>query len=121
MKVSLKLAARPESAAEARRAIASALEDPRLQDLVDTALLLTSELVTNAIVHARTEVDLIIIVDPPRVRVEVFDDEERSPEMREASEHDSSGRGLMLVEMLAAAWGVRHRQGGKCVWFEVAA
>lgn len=121
MKVRLRLAARPESAGEARRAVALVLGESRLEELLDTTLLLTSEVVTNAVVHARTELEMIVVVDPPRVRVEVFDDDERCPEMREATDQDASGRGLMLVEMLAAAWGVRPRQRGKCVWFEVAA
>lgn len=120
VKVSLKLAARPESAGEARRAVASVLGESRLDELRDSALLLTSELVTNAILHARTDLDMIVVVEPPRVRVEVYDDEHSHPEMRDATDSETSGRGLMLVEILSAAWGVKQHEGGKCVWFEVA-
>lgn len=121
MEVSLQLEARPESAGEARRAVASLLGESALEELVDTATLLTSEVVTNAIVHARTKLVVMVVVEPPRVRVEVSDDADRYPEMRGADEEDTSGRGLMLVEMLSTAWGVRPLEGGKCVWFEVAA
>ena len=121
MEVTLPLEARPESASEARRAVASVLGESELGGLVDTTLPLTSEVVTNAILHARTNLVLMVMVEPPRVRVEVSDDADRYPELRGASDDDTSGRGLMLVDMLSTAWGVRPVEGGKCVWFEVAA
>ncbi len=121
MRLTLKLPARPESAGVARRAVAFALGEARLDEVVDTTLLLTSEVVTNAILHARSELDVIVVVEPPNVRVEVSDEEHRLPEMREATDEETSGRGLLLVEMLASTWGSRPREGGKCVWFEVAA
>ncbi len=121
MEVNLQLEARPESAGEARRAVASLLGRSQLDELVETTLLLTSEVVTNAILHARTNLVLVVVVEPPRVRVEVSDTAERYPEMRGVDEEDTSGRGLMLVDMLSTAWGVRAVDGGKCVWFEVAA
>ncbi len=120
MQLSVNFAPSPESAGEARRAVAGVLGESRLEDILDTTLLLTSELVTNALLHARTQVAMTIVVNPPRVRVEVCDDDSQLPEMREAAGEETSGRGLLLVEMLAAAWGVRGRDGGKCVWFEVA-
>ena len=92
---------------------------PSSEKLRETALLLTSEVVTNAVVHARTKLSLIVVVDRARVRVEVCDEEDRGPELRHATEDDMSGRGIMLFEMLSTAWGVQPRQGGKCVWFEV--
>ena len=119
MEARTELAARPESAGDARRFVASLLEE-WLEDLRDTALLLTSEVVTNAVIHARTNLDLIVVVDQTSVRVEVCDAEDRHPEVRQAGGDDMSGRGVMLVEMLSAAWGVRAREDGKCVWFEVA-
>jgi anti-sigma regulatory factor (Ser/Thr protein kinase) len=120
-KVRLELEARPQSAADARRAVASLLGASDLDELVDTAVLLTSEVVTNAILHARSNVVVIIVVTPPIVRVEVSDDAERYPEMRRADEEATSGRGMTLVDALASAWGVQPANGGKCVWFEVAA
>ena len=101
--------------------VAALLTESQLDGLLDTALLLTSEVVSNAVLHARTEIALVVVVEPPVVRVEVADDEERPPELRLSTEEDTSGRGMMLVELLSAAWGVRPFDGGKCVWFEVAA
>ena len=120
-KVVLELEARPQSAGEARRAVESLLSRWDLDSLVDVTVLLTSEVVTNAILHARTNVVVIIVVDVPTVRVEVSDDAEQYPEMRRTDEEATSGRGMMLVDSLATAWGVRPANGGKCVWFEVAA
>ena len=114
------LAARPESAGAARRFVDSVLRESNLEELRETVLLLTSEVVTNAVIHAHTTVDLIVVVDHSRVRVEVSDDDDRKPELRRAGEQDVSGRGLVLVEILSVAWGVRPRSRGKCVWFEVA-
>lgn len=62
---------------------------------------------------------MIVVVDPPGVRVEVSDVDHRHPETREATDEDASGRGLLLVDVLAVAWGVRGRGGGKCVRFEL--
>lgn len=98
-------------------------------DAADTALLLTSELVTNAVrhgsppVHVRAEVS-----EGGVVRVEV-DDASPSPiRPQDPDLEDLGGRGLQLVEMLSTAWGsrLRDRRHGedrpvKCVWFEVRA
>ena len=118
--VRLELEARPQSASQARRAVVSLLGRSELESLVDITVLLTSELVTNAILHARTNVVVTIAVDPPTVRVEVSDDAEQYPEMRPPDEEATSGRGMVLVDALATAWGVRPANGGKCVWFELA-
>ena len=64
------------SASKSRRIVARALEEASLGDLIDEALLLVTELVTNAVVHAGTELELEISTDPDRLRVEVSD---RSP------------------------------------------
>ena len=117
--VRLELEARPQSAGQARRAVASLLGRSDLDSLVDVTMLLTSEVVTNAILHARTNVVVTVVVDPPIARVEVCDDAERYPEMRRPDEEATSGRGMVLVDTLATAWGVRPANGGKCVWFEV--
>ena len=117
----LELRAQPQSAAEARRAVARLLAEVGLERAADTAVLLTSEVVTNAILHARTNVVVVVLVDPPTVRVEVSDDAGQYPEVLRADEQATSGRGMMLVDTLATAWGIRPGDGGKCVWFEVAA
>ncbi len=117
----MRLPARPASVPAARRFIVDALRSWGAPEVADVVRLLASEIVTNAIVHARTNVVVIIVVTPPIVRVEVSDDAERYPEMRRADEEATSGRGMTLVDALASAWGVQPANGGKCVWFEVAA
>ena len=85
----------------------------------DVALLLTSELVTNAILHARTPVQLGVLVDGGRALVCVADRLPESPALSpRAHSHDRpGGRGLALVEDLADTWGTTTYTGGKTVWF----
>jgi anti-sigma regulatory factor (Ser/Thr protein kinase) len=88
-------------------------------DARDVALLLTSELVTNAILHARTPVQLGVLVDGGRALVCVADRLPESPALSpRAHSHDRpGGRGLALVEDLADTWGTTTYRGGKTVWF----
>jgi anti-sigma regulatory factor (Ser/Thr protein kinase) len=88
-------------------------------DARDVALLLTSELVTNAILHARTPVQLGVLVDGSRALVCVADRVPESPALTaRAHSHDRpGGRGLALVEDLADTWGTTTYPGGKTVWF----
>ncbi|WP_241845150.1 ATP-binding protein [Streptomyces silvensis] len=86
----------------------------------DTAELLTSELVTNALVHTDRDAVVTAAVGPGRLRVEVRDFVARRPRVRSAEEgEDTHGRGLVLVQSLADAWGVRAQGVGKVVWFEL--
>jgi anti-sigma regulatory factor (Ser/Thr protein kinase) len=85
----------------------------------EEVVLLVSELVTNAVVHARTEVRLRLRIDRTLLRVEVEDCDERVPVARHATLRDERGRGLRLVEQYTARWGVTPWNGGKTVWFEV--
>ncbi|MET9291453.1 ATP-binding protein [Streptomyces sp. NPDC003077] len=84
----------------------------------DIAELLTSELVTNALVHTNGGA-IVTAKVTDRLRVEVRDFVSRRPKMRPPSSDGTSGRGLMLVHSLADAWGVRSHGVGKCVWFEL--
>ena len=88
-------------------------------DAREVALLLTSELVTNAILHARTQVQLGVLVDGDRALVCVADRLPESPALSaRAHSHDRpGGRGLALVEDLADTWGTTTYTGGKTVWF----
>ncbi len=118
---STSLAGDPRSAGEARHFVATTLEQWQLGPLLDTVTLLTSELVTNAIVHAGSEVDVVVRLTGEAARVEVTDRSGAPPVPRTAAESDSSGRGLALVEALARRWGTRRLSGGgKTVWFEIA-
>jgi anti-sigma regulatory factor (Ser/Thr protein kinase) len=90
--------------------------------IADIAELLTSELVTNALIHTENDAEVTATLAASRLRVEVRDHLERLPEPLFADPDESThGRGLFLVQALADAWGVR-MQGhgtGKVVWFEL--
>jgi DNA-binding NarL/FixJ family response regulator len=111
----------PQSARAARRFISQALtaaDDD--DDLLDSVTLLVSELVTNAVLHAGTEVEVLVRLTATAARVEVTDASVQTVAPRDAAADEDSGRGLALVESLARRWGVRPAPGGgKTVWFEV--
>jgi len=90
-------------------------------DPVETAALLTSELVTNAVLHGRTRCVLQVHCPPPYLRVSVADDNPRLPDTSHNPALTSdSGRGLQIVAALAPRWGIERTQsGGKAVWFEL--
>lgn len=90
-------------------------------DPCDTAVLLTSEVVTNAILHGRSGARVRVHAEPHRLVVEVADDNSRYPQLQAADPDALDGRGLTIVEMLAARWGMHDDPFGKTVWFEVQA
>jgi anti-sigma regulatory factor (Ser/Thr protein kinase) len=90
-------------------------------ETIDVARLLTSELVTNAVVHAHSPTELAVRVTPARVRVEVTDHDASFAERRDARDTDRHGRGLTIVSRLSREWGVEPRTDGKTVWFELGA
>jgi DNA-binding NarL/FixJ family response regulator len=115
------LACDARSAREARALVADALDSWGMAHLTETATLLVSELVTNAVVHARSDVQVIVRLVPSGLRVEVFDASPAVPVPRVAAPEDVSGRGLDFVDTMSTRWGVDHRgDDGKVVWFEVA-
>ncbi|MFF8593409.1 ATP-binding protein [Streptomyces sp. NPDC015220] len=107
---------------EARRALRELLRHWERPDASDVAELLTSELVTNALVHTDDDAILTATVSAHGLRVEVRDFVARRPRPRvpEAGT-DTNGRGLVLVQSLADAWGVCAHEVGKSVWFELGA
>jgi CheY-like chemotaxis protein len=109
----------PLSVSAARRFVAGTLADWDLSELADTITLLLSELVTNAIIHAEAAPDVTVRLLRDRVHVEVADGRSRGVVAQETSETDSTGRGLALVEALAADWGSVSVADGKVVWFDV--
>jgi anti-sigma regulatory factor (Ser/Thr protein kinase) len=116
------LNAHPTSVGAARRFVRDVLMSRQIADrVVRTVELLTSEVVTNAIVHGRSGPQLAVAVGDDVVRVEVRDTSPDPPVRRLSRIDDPSGRGVVIVDELASAWGVtRERGGGKQVWFEVA-
>ncbi|GGV73917.1 ATP-binding protein [Streptomyces massasporeus] len=107
---------------EARRALRELLGQWGKHGQSDVAELLTSELVTNAIVHTDHDAVLTATVGPHGLRVEVRDFVARRPRLRvPVADEGTNGRGLLLVQSLADAWGVRPHGVGKAVWFELEA
>jgi PAS domain S-box-containing protein len=107
------------AARAAREAVAAALTTWAAADRVDAATLVTSELVTNAIHHARTPVTVRLRVDGDRVRLEVLDGDPRLPAEPVAGAGEEAGRGLRLVSAIATSWGAYPTRHGKVVWAEL--
>jgi len=99
----------------ARHFASDRIGDPAL---AQTVALLVSELVTNAVRHAATAVEVHAVYDG-RVRVEVTDDGLGWPRVVHARPDASGGRGLRIVDELATRWGADRLERGKRVWFEV--
>ncbi|MFE7427053.1 ATP-binding protein, partial [Streptomyces sp. NPDC057545] len=115
--------AAPERISAARQQLRELLHDWADPEQIDAAVLMVSEMTTNVLVH--TDGDALLIVratgEPGerRLRVEVADGSDELPHRRCPGEMASSGRGLVLLEMLADAWGVDPQGGGKLIWFEL--
>lgn len=115
-----KLPPAPESVPAARHFAADAVAELGRQGGLDETELLVSELATNAVVHAGTPMRVSVVRDGPAIRVEVRDDDPTLPAQREPDPMAPGGRGMLLVELIAARWGVNHNDRGKTVWFELA-
>ncbi|WP_329038960.1 SpoIIE family protein phosphatase [Streptomyces sp. NBC_00178] len=115
--------AEPERIAAARQQVRELLHDWADAEQVDSAELMVSEMSTNVLVHTDGDALLLAEVTGPRgerrLRVEVADASDELPHKRRPGEMASSGRGLVLMEMLADAWGVDPRGEGKSIWFEL--
>ena len=113
------LPAQDRSPGAARRVVQQALVDAGLEVMLDDALLLVTELVTNAVVHAGTDVELHVDIGAGRARIEVVDHGAGAlPVLRiDPDEAREGGRGIFLLDALAQEWGTRHFAGGKSVWF----
>ena len=89
-------------------------------ETLDAASLLISELVTNAIVHAGTDVAVRAAFGDGVFRVEVSDGSPALPANRPLTGIGGTGYGLQLIEAIATRWGVKPSSSGKTVWFELA-
>lgn len=117
---SCELPADPASAGAARSFTREVVEAWGIGDVVDDVVLVVSELVANAVTHARTACELRISLDPLTLRVEVVDAGRGMPDPLPPSVTRNSGRGLHLVDAVTAAWGVEpEADGGKIVWAEL--
>lgn len=111
----------PTSAGEARRVVTARVVALGRPELVDDVVVVVSELVTNAVIHAQTSIELSVRPVGAGVRVEVSDGSPLVPQWAPAAMYATSGRGLIIVQRLAEAWGVERRPGGKTVWAQVEA
>ncbi|MET0903952.1 MAG: ATP-binding protein, partial [Acidimicrobiales bacterium] len=111
----------PVSVRAARDFVAGALQAQGFDGDLEVALLLVSELASNAVRHAATPFEITVDVEDGGVRVAVIDgDVEHAPRMRHPGPEDTNGRGLLLVDELAAVWGSNRVPLGKSVWFTLA-
>ncbi|KPI33245.1 hypothetical protein OV450_1333 [Actinobacteria bacterium OV450] len=112
-----------ESVRDARQLVLSALHVWGLDSYEDSALLVVTELVANAVVHAQhAQVRVTVtLCGPRRVRIAVVDRSLRMPERCKAEAGDERGRGLEIVEALADVWDVDRLRRGKRVWAELTA
>ncbi|MGH3313630.1 MAG: ATP-binding protein, partial [Streptomyces sp.] len=108
----------PKSVSYARSLVRGTLRDWGLEALTEPAQLLMSELVTNAVRHARGEIELQMSKGGTLV-VEVADGDERLPHRGQVTAEGELGRGLTLVGEIAQQWGARSITAGKVVWFEL--
>lgn len=126
----LRLAAQPSAVPWARRLLSQTLGDWDLAELSETALLLASELVTNAVKAAacpaagdgaggRRPIGFTMRFTGTCLLLEVWDASPAQPVLREPDLAAESGRGLCLVEALSSRWGQRPADGGKVVWCEI--
>ena len=116
--VTWKLASELTSARRARMLVRRRLRRWGLDELVDAAELLASELVTNAVRYAHGAIALRLVREGGLV-CEVLDDSAALPRLRQAGEEDERGRGLQVVSQVASRWGARRTPSGKVVWCEL--
>lgn len=119
IEATLTLPAAAASAAEARTFVRGLLDRWRMVSYEEAAVLLVSELVTNAVVHAYSAPDLTVRLRREVLWVGVADIGAGAPAQRPHQLDALSGRGLRLVDQIASSWGVQPRPVGKVVWFEL--
>ena len=107
------------SAGAARRFVSATLAAWGAEALEDAATLLASELVSNVVLHAGTDLDIVLRRPEGRVRIEVHDRDHRLPIRKHYSVTATTGRGLGMLEDLAQDWGAETTPAGKVVWFEL--
>jgi histidine kinase-like protein len=90
-----------------------------MAELIETMVLMVSEVVTNAILHSGSGAELRLILSGETVRAEVRDRSSALPAVKQYSETATTGRGMLIVEALATAWGTEVEGKGKVVWFSV--
>lgn len=121
MTKTMELAPKAASVRTARLFTADVLGDDGVESsVIELAVLLVSELVTNAAVHARSGVRITVHVDAHWVRIEVEDEGPGEPVMGALTPNQLKGRGLAVVDRLSTDWGADLHDDYKVVWFEIA-
>jgi len=117
----LEVEAQPEAVPAARRFVAVALAGLGSPDVVDAAELVVTELLTNALLHGAAPVRLLVAIGVPgeTARIEVHDGSRVLPVRTLGGVEGMTGRGLSLVDAVAADWGVDPTPDGKLVWAEL--
>ncbi|MFE3857247.1 ATP-binding protein [Streptomyces griseorubiginosus] len=117
------VAAAVEAVASARREVAAMVGKLGVSvsdETVETIELLASEVIANAVLYSAAPCDVAVTRADERLRVEVTDTNPSLPSAVDAGPDDECGRGLLLVDALADAWGVQPDPRGKVTWFEIA-
>ncbi len=109
----------PASVKRARQFVSGALAELGIASATDDAVLVVSELVTNAVVHAGTDITVRVVGGADTARIEIADSSPEMPGFRIPNAGARSGRGLLLVEHFTQRWGVERTSSGKVVWFDV--
>lgn len=104
----------------ARRLVQRQLANWEVEDSDGIVALLVTELVTNVVVHAQTDVEVVVAVAEGTVEVAVADGSRRTVWPLRLVWTSERGRGLLLLDRLADLWGVQPNERGKSVWFRVA-
>ncbi|MFC7493025.1 MULTISPECIES: response regulator [unclassified Nocardioides] len=108
------------SVSGARRFVRNQLIEWGIESTVEDAMLVVSELATNALTHAESSYRVRLTAVGPALRIEVEDDGTGTPEPQPLTETEEHGRGLHLVGALAASWGMESvESGGKRIWAEL--
>jgi anti-sigma regulatory factor (Ser/Thr protein kinase) len=108
------------SAGDARRLVRGALAEWGLSAAEEeTALLLLTELMSNGVRHAKTELHVLVTYDGFRIHVGVSDGDQHPAALTEATPTPHRGWGLRLVDLLSSDWGTITERHGKTVWFDL--
>lgn len=113
------LTAEPTAASRARWFAREVVQEWGYKGCEDEVALAVTELVANAVVHARSATSLTLLDTGSGVQIRVRDDEPTPPSVRTFSIDDTNGRGMFLVESLSDHWGIEPAPPGKVVWLDI--
>ncbi|MDX6560562.1 MAG: hypothetical protein QOD65_376 [Gaiellales bacterium] len=114
-----RFAASPQAPGASRRFVLATLEELACEHFSIDAALVVTELATNSVEHARSDFTVSVALSHGGIRIEVYDTSPLRPMAQEPSTVATSGRGLLIVDALASAWGTVHAGAGKVVWVQL--